>query len=169
MRTRNFIFFSLYVLVLIMMTTFSAFSFPFLLGEKGGQIAFAEDPPPCSGGDENPACETKPEPPPCDDDNPDYSNPNCMSKTTDQLDGGFKFPGNTFKDYGNGIITAGGGIILGIAVLKIIFGGVMYATAAGNPQRITEAKSHITYALIGIALLVGMNIVLAIIGAETYN
>ena len=64
------------------------------------------------------------------------------------------------------IFTYGGAILGGLAVLKIIFGGAMYATAAGNPQRISDAKSHILYALLGIALIVGANIILVLFGAN---
>jgi len=98
-----------------------------------------------------------------------------FDKAPDQLQGGFQFgdvssdknsPNYGFKGITGGIIAAGGGIIGGLAVLKVIFGGFLYATAAGNPKMIGEAKSHITYALIGIALLVGMNIVLFMVGAD---
>ncbi len=108
-------------------------------------------------------------PPPCDNQNPDYDNPDCVKQTFKSVSGGFDFGNaNSFKDVGKTIIDTAGGIILGVAVLKIIFGGIMYSTAAGNPQRIEEAKSHIYYALIGVALLVGMNILLFLIGAQTY-
>lgn len=84
------------------------------------------------------------------------------------MDGGYKFRGITFKEMGNGVLLFGYTIIVVIATIKIVFGGIMYATAAGNPQRITEAKSHIYYALIGIALIVGMNVLLVLIGAQSY-
>ncbi len=166
------LFSSFYIALMLMTACLAIVSFPVLLKGPGGKVAYAgcDNPTPgCSGGGENPACCPAPDDGPCNYDAPDYTNPNCADAGThDQMDGGFKFPGNTFKSYGQGIITAGSGIILGLAVLKVIFGGVMYATAAGNPQRIEEAKSHIYYAMLGIALLVGMNVILALLGAETY-
>ena len=87
--------------------------------------------------------------------------------TFNTMDGGFG-SGNNIKinDFIMGIVSTGGAIIGGLAVLKIIFGGVMYATAAGNPQRISDAKSHILYALLGIALIAGANIILMLFGAS---
>ena len=63
------------------------------------------------------------------------------------------------------VMTYGSAVFTGLAILKIIFGGIMYATAAGNAQRITDAKSHILYALLGIALIAGANIILWVFGA----
>ncbi len=87
--------------------------------------------------------------------------------TFNTMEGGFG-SGNNIKinDFIMGIVSTGGAIIGGLAVLKIIFGGVMYATAAGNPQRISDAKSHILYALLGIALIAGANIILMLFGAS---
>ena len=93
------------------------------------------------------------------------------------IDGGFGFgctpdpnnPGQCkamdINGYIKDVIQYGGAVLGGLAVLKIIFGGVMYATAAGNPQRISDAKSHILYALLGIALIAGANIILVLFGA----
>lgn len=53
----------------------------------------------------------------------------------------------------------------GLAILKIVFGGVMYATAAGNAQRTSSAKEHILYAIIGLVVLILANIILNILGA----
>ena len=86
------------------------------------------------------------------------------------IDGGFGFSAaNNHMDingYIKDVIQYGGAVLGGLAVLKIIFGGVMYATAAGNPQRISDAKSHILYALLGVALIAGANIILWLFGAS---
>ncbi len=87
--------------------------------------------------------------------------------TFNTMDGGFGSGNNiNIGNFITGIVGTGGAIIGGLAVLKIIFGGVMYATAAGNPQRISDAKSHILYALLGIALIAGANIILMLFGAS---
>ena len=84
------------------------------------------------------------------------------------INGGFGFtPNANVSEYIQDVLSIGSFIFGGLAVLKIIFGGVMYATAAGNAQRISDAKSHILYALIGLALVLGANIVLGILGAGT--
>lgn len=53
----------------------------------------------------------------------------------------------------------------GLAIIKIVFGGIMYATAAGNSQRITSAKEHILYAFIGLIVIILANIILNVLGA----
>lgn len=73
------------------------------------------------------------------------------------------------NSYVNDVFTVGSAVFGGLAALKIIFAGVMYATAAGNPQRISEAKSHILYALLGIGLIILMNVLLTIIGAGPFQ
>lgn len=78
------------------------------------------------------------------------------------------FCGGNLKEYIHDVLYYAGPIVGGLAILKIIYGGMMYATAAGNPQRITDAKSHIYYALIGLMLIVGMNVVLILLGASPY-
>ncbi len=43
-------------------------------------------------------------------------------------------------------------IITIIAVLMIIYGGFVYITAAGDPTKATQAKSILTFAVIGLAI-----------------
>lgn len=113
---------------------------------------------------------------PDDDRNPPVGNPGATGLAT--LLGYLNrcvFPATAFcgatqggglPGYISEIKTIGSALFGGLAVLKIIFGGVLYATAAGNPQKISEAKSHIYYALIGMALISGMNIILAVLGVS---
>ena len=46
------------------------------------------------------------------------------------------------------------GIIGALALLFITLSGVRYITAAGDPQRMQQAKEGIIYALVGIAIAV---------------
>ena len=46
------------------------------------------------------------------------------------------------------------GIGFAIAVIFVIYGGYQYMTAAGNEQQATEARRTITYAAIGIVVVV---------------
>ncbi len=43
-------------------------------------------------------------------------------------------------------------IIGSIAVLMIIWGGIIYITSSGNEQRLEQAKKVITYAIVGIII-----------------
>jgi hypothetical protein len=43
-------------------------------------------------------------------------------------------------------------ILGGIAVVVIIAGGIMYATSAGDPSKVTAAKNTILYSVIGLAV-----------------
>ena len=46
------------------------------------------------------------------------------------------------------------GIIGGLALLFITLSGLRYITAAGDPQRMQQAKEGIIYALVGIAIAI---------------
>ncbi len=46
------------------------------------------------------------------------------------------------------------GLIGGVAVLFIIFGGYTLLTSAGNPTQINKGKSYIFYAIIGLLLAI---------------
>ena len=59
-------------------------------------------------------------------------------------------------------VSLAGLVALGI----IIFGGVLYAASAGNPSRITEAKTWITHALLGLSLLFGSYLILGFINPD---
>ena len=43
-------------------------------------------------------------------------------------------------------------VLGGIAVVVIIAGGIMYATSAGDPSKVTAAKNTILYSVIGLAV-----------------
>ena len=53
------------------------------------------------------------------------------------------------KFYGIGL-----GLIGGIAVLFIIYGGYIILSSQGNPQELNRGKSYIMYAIIGLLLAV---------------
>mgnify|MGYP001611646725 CR=1 FL=1 len=46
-------------------------------------------------------------------------------------------------------------VALPIAVIFIIYSGFLFVTAQGSEQKISEAKSTITWTLIGLAVVVG--------------
>lgn len=46
------------------------------------------------------------------------------------------------------------GIAAGLTILIVIVGGIYYVTAAGDDQRMTTAKTMITYAIIGLVFII---------------
>lgn len=63
-------------------------------------------------------------------------------------------PGSLFGD--TGIITAVTNTMLfivgALAVIMIIWGGIRYATSAGNSSSVTAAKNTIMYAIVGLII-----------------
>jgi len=45
-------------------------------------------------------------------------------------------------------------LVGGLAVLFVIYGGVLYITSAGNKERVEQAKQTLTYAVIGLIVIV---------------
>lgn len=54
-------------------------------------------------------------------------------------------------------------IVGAIAVLFIIWGGVLYITAAGNKERAESAKKTLTYAVIGLIVIVLAKVIVALV------
>lgn len=48
-----------------------------------------------------------------------------------------------------------------VAVIFIVYGGIMYVTSSGNPENLQKAKKVITYALIGLAIVALSEIITA--------
>ena len=53
------------------------------------------------------------------------------------------------KFYGIGL-----GIIGGVSVLFIIYGGYLYLTSAGNPVNVEKGKQYIIYSIVGLLFAV---------------
>jgi|GEM_PF-762591 len=60
----------------------------------------------------------------------------------------------TLTDTIKKIVTAVLGIIGLIAVLYLIYGGVLYLTSGGNEEQVGKAKNVILYAIIGVIIIV---------------
>ncbi len=54
-------------------------------------------------------------------------------------------------------------IVGGLAILFIIYGGFIYITSAGNQQRVELAKKTLTYAILGLVLVVLIGLIFGII------
>ena len=46
------------------------------------------------------------------------------------------------------------GLVGGLAVLFLVYGGFQYMTSSGNPKQVETAKKTITYAIIGLVIVV---------------
>ena len=58
-------------------------------------------------------------------------------------------PGFVAKFYGIGL-----GLIGGVAVLFIMYGGYIILSSQGNPQSLNKGKSYIIYAILGLLLAI---------------
>lgn len=59
---------------------------------------------------------------------------------------------NLFDFISSGIRTVLG-ILGAILLVLIIYGGFLYATAAGNEERITQARNTLVYAIVGVVII----------------
>jgi len=55
------------------------------------------------------------------------------------------------------------GIIGGIAVLMVVISGFMYVTSAGDPGKAAKARNSIIYALIGLAVAIAAEGIVAFV------
>jgi hypothetical protein len=59
------------------------------------------------------------------------------------------------------------GFSAAVAILFIIYGGLQYVTAAGNEKRAESAKQTLTFAVIGLIVILLANVIVAIVGSAT--
>jgi hypothetical protein len=75
---------------------------------------------------------------------------------------------NTLTDFFNNVLSWLRGIIVIIAIIFILIGGVLYMTSAGDEKRITTAKNTVTAAIIGLIIAVAsptfLKEILAVLG-----
>lgn len=55
------------------------------------------------------------------------------------------------------------GLVGGLAVLFIVYGGFLYITSGGNKERVETAKKTLTYAILGLILVALAGVILEII------
>ena len=53
-----------------------------------------------------------------------------------------------------------------LAILFIVIGGVKYITAGGNEKQVASAKSTLTYAIIGLLLVLMSSVILKLIAGD---
>jgi glucose uptake protein GlcU len=61
---------------------------------------------------------------------------------------------NTVPGFVGRFYSIGLGLIGGVAIIFIIYGGYILMTSQGRPDRISNGKSYITYAIIGLLLAI---------------
>lgn len=62
--------------------------------------------------------------------------------------------GKPFSQYFSDIINVALYVAGGLAVLYLIYGGVMYVTAGGDSEKATQARTAIVNSIIGIVVIV---------------
>lgn len=55
------------------------------------------------------------------------------------------------------------GSIAAISVLMIVFAGLRFVTAQGNPQEIAKARGTIAYAIAGLLIAIGAEAIVALV------
>ncbi len=74
-----------------------------------------------------------------------------------------------FPDYVKKIIPFILGLAAVIAVIKIVWAGIKYATSLGNDSTIKEAKEDITQAILGLVLAISSYLILNTINPDLVN
>jgi hypothetical protein len=62
--------------------------------------------------------------------------------------------------------SCGLGLIGGVSILFIIYGGFLLVLSTGDPRKVQEGREYITYAIVGIVLAVLAYVILQTIGAS---
>jgi hypothetical protein len=74
--------------------------------------------------------------------------------------------GNRFKTLGNVLVAAINVVFyvaLAVDLIFLILAGVKYATSGGDPKAAGQAKDSVTSAIIGLVIIVGFRVVLALV------
>lgn len=74
---------------------------------------------------------------------------------------------NTMGELLSLIATGVAGIVGAFAVIMFLISGILFLTSAGDPGRISQAKSSLTYAVIGAVICAGAGAIVAIIKTIT--
>lgn len=64
------------------------------------------------------------------------------------------------------ILNIGGWVLwiaLALAVIYLIYGGVIYITSAGNPEKATQGKNALIHSVIGIAIIVAAIMIIRLV------
>ena len=61
------------------------------------------------------------------------------------------------------------GVSGAVAIIFVVYGGISYATSAGEPSKTQKAKHMITYALIGLAIVAIAEIITAFVSSTIRN
>ena len=56
-----------------------------------------------------------------------------------------------------------------VSAVYVVYGGIMYVTSAGDPNKLQKAKQMITYALIGLAICGLAEIIVAFVGGMIHD
>jgi len=73
------------------------------------------------------------------------------------------------EEFASKFFGCGVSIVGGVALLFIIYGGVILVTSTGDPNKIRMGKEYITYAIIGLLLVIFALIIVGILGGEIFK
>jgi succinate dehydrogenase/fumarate reductase cytochrome b subunit len=80
--------------------------------------------------------------------------------------GTFQFGGcRTVTDLINAGVGTFFAVIWVVAIVFLAYAGIMYITSAGDKGKAGEAKQALTNALIGIAIVLGINVLTTLVGS----
>ena len=68
-----------------------------------------------------------------------------------------------FEPLFKNILVAAGSLITLVLFIILLVGGFKYLTSGGNPKATEEAKNTMTYALVGLIVIVGSYLILKVI------
>ena len=78
--------------------------------------------------------------------------------------GAFVFSGcTTIRGFIEAAIATANTLAILLAVLFLAIGGIKYITASGNKEKAGEAKQLLTQVLIGLAVVLGINIIMQVL------
>ncbi len=66
----------------------------------------------------------------------------------------------SIPDFLKSIITAVTEIGAIVGALSIMYGGYLYATAQGDEEKLNKAKTTVTWAIVGTAVLIGAQVII---------
>ena len=81
----------------------------------------------------------------------DGTNDPTQGKIIDPLNNKFRFNSCFYSNYSEGAITLG----IPVIALAVVYCGFLFVAARGNSEKLTKAKSALTWTLVGAAILLG--------------
>jgi hypothetical protein len=95
-----------------------------------------------------------------------FQPPRCVDKSTPISDNGLPHTHGAGEKDVKKIVAIVFEIVGALALLMIVISGLRYVLSAGDPQRISKAKDGILYALVGLAIALAAEAIVAFVGGQ---